>query len=199
MYDGLNIQSSKCVILQHKGIKDHKYIYINFYRNYLSYLHKYRYIFVFVLGSKAGNDGGLWQYKEKMNSMENRKIKHFIVWVRHAFIILIGSVLCVCVCVCDWCGVLCCMSRWVIGLLIFPLAEHKSLFYPPSLNLSRVKCLCSQLLTELYVCGCLLPFANSVCVFSRMLLQEKKNGRKLNDSDKLWHASLSCRTELRSL
>ncbi len=54
---------------------------------------------------------------------------------------------CVCACVCDWCGVLCCVSCWMIGLLIFPLAEHKSLFYPPSLNLSRVKCLCSQLLT----------------------------------------------------
>ena len=65
-----------------------------------------------------------------------------------------------CVCVCDWCGVLCCMSRWMIGLLIFPLAEHKSLFYPPSLNLSRVKCLCSQLVTAVcvYMRGCV-----SVC------------------------------------
>lgn len=53
---------------------------------------------------------------------------------------------CVCVCVCDWCAVLCCMSRWMMGLLVFPLAEHKSLLYPPSLNLYRVKCLCSQLL-----------------------------------------------------
>lgn len=56
----------------------------------------------------------------------------------------------VCVCVwasaCDWCAVLCCMSRRMIGLLIFPLAEHKSLFYPPSLSLSRVKCLRSRLL-----------------------------------------------------
>lgn len=40
------------------------------------------------------------------------------------------------------------MSRRMIGLLIFPLAEHKSLFYPPSLNLSRVKCLRSQLLAS---------------------------------------------------
>lgn len=48
------------------------------------------------------------------------------------------------------------MSRWMIGLLIFPLAEHKSLFYPPSLNLSRVKCLCSQLLAVLRVCLSLL-------------------------------------------
>lgn len=32
--------------------------------------------------------------KRKMNSMENRKIKRFIVWVRHTFIILIGSILC---------------------------------------------------------------------------------------------------------
>lgn len=32
------------------------------------------------------------QNKEKMNDTENRKIKRFIVWVRHAFIILIGSV-----------------------------------------------------------------------------------------------------------
>lgn len=62
------------------------------------------------------------------------------------------SCVCVPVRVCDWCGVLCCMSRWVIGLLIFPLAEHKSLFYPASLNLSRVKCLCSQLLTGPPVC-----------------------------------------------
>lgn len=30
--------------------------------------------------------------KEKMNDMENRKIKQFIVWVRRAFIILIGGV-----------------------------------------------------------------------------------------------------------
>lgn len=59
-------------------------------------------------------------------------------------------------CICDWCGVLCCMSRWMIGLLIFPLAEHKSLFYPPSLNLYRVKCLCSQLLSErACVCVCM--------------------------------------------
>lgn len=35
---------------------------------------------------------GLQQHKEKMNDTENRKIKRFIVWVRHAFIILIGSV-----------------------------------------------------------------------------------------------------------
>lgn len=38
------------------------------------------------------NGGGLQQHKEKMNDTENRKIKRFIVWVRHAFIILIGSV-----------------------------------------------------------------------------------------------------------
>lgn len=63
---------------------------------------------------------------------------------------LVPCVRCVCVCAsaCDWCAVLCCMSRRMIGLLIFPLAEHKSLFYPPSLNLSRVKCLRSQLLAS---------------------------------------------------
>lgn len=83
------------------------------------------------------------------------------------------------VCVCDWCSVLCCMSRWMIGLLIFPLAEHKSLFYPPSLNLSRVKCLCSQLLTVL--CVCLSPFMHFVCVLSRITLRApgvKQNGKK---------------------
>lgn len=69
---------------------------------------------------------------------------------------------CVCVYVCDWCSVLCCMSRWMIGLLIFPLAEHKSPFYPSSLNLSRVKCLCSQLLTAL--CVCCLFYAFCLCV-----------------------------------
>jgi len=38
------------------------------------------------------NEGGLQQHTEKMNDTGNRKIKHFIVCVRHAFIILIGSV-----------------------------------------------------------------------------------------------------------
>lgn len=43
-------------------------------------------------GEERENGGSLRQHKEKMNDMENRKIKRFIVWVRHAFIILIGSV-----------------------------------------------------------------------------------------------------------
>lgn len=38
------------------------------------------------------NKGGLQQHKEKMNDTENRKIKRFIVWFRHAFITVIGSV-----------------------------------------------------------------------------------------------------------
>lgn len=162
-------------------------INIFFRGDYLKYLHENTNMCSCVKSNAAGkeNESGLWQYKEKMNTMANRKIKRIIVWERHAFIILIGSVLCrvhvcmcVCVCVCDWCGVLCCMSRWVIGLLIFPLAEHKSLFYPPSLNLSRVKCLRSQLLTVfsvcvcvracVYVCVCL--FLHIVCGLSKILL-----------------------------
>lgn len=43
-------------------------------------------------GKERKNGGGLRQHREKMNDTENRKIKHFIVWVRQAFIILIGSV-----------------------------------------------------------------------------------------------------------
>lgn len=75
----------------------------------------------------------------------------------------------------------------MIGLLIFPLAEHKSLFYPPSLNLSRVKCLCSQLLTVLRVCGCLASFCIfCLCAQQNVLSEEKKNvNAKLSDSVKL--------------
>lgn len=106
------------------------------------------------------------------------------------------SCVCVPVRVCDWCGVLCCMSRWVIGLLIFPLAEHKSLFYPASLNLSRVKCLCSQLLTGPPVCLFFFFF----CLFCLCVMQKYCSifAEKVKASDCVKHSCIflvMCRAE----
>lgn len=73
-----------------KGIKSHKYIYRESWDIYMNTQIRRRRV-----RSNAGGgsvEGGLRRREEKMNDTENRKIKHFIVWVRHAFIILIGSV-----------------------------------------------------------------------------------------------------------
>lgn len=69
----------------------------------------------------------------------------------------------------------------MIGLLIFPSAEHKSLFYPPSLNLSRVKCLCSQLHASCVIVGVCVD----VCVFCFFLHVQQNIPVKVNDCKKM--------------